>query len=187
MKSVISVIALAAALSACGKNPADQAARDHGGAQPSLAYSTPSASKATEDDDARNAPVAKADDGKPIWTANRQHTAQQNAQAAFERNGEAFGVKDVDGFIAKAHAFTGHPPAGVQKISRANGDVELYDAKTNVFAVVSKEGAPRTMFKPDNGSAYWDKEMAKGGDKGDGDKTKGARVSKKKSKDQDDS
>ena len=28
----------------------------------------------------------------------------------------------------------------------------------NVFAVANKDGAPRTMFKPDEGRAYWDKQ-----------------------------
>jgi pyocin large subunit-like protein len=196
MKSVMSVIVLAAVLAGCNKNPADQSARDHSGAQPSASYampSTSSGSKVAEQSDARDAPVPKAADGKPIWTANRQRTAEQNAQAAFERNGEAFEAKDVDTFVAKAHAFTNHPPSGVQKISRANGDTELYDAKTNIFAVVSKEGAPRTIFKPDNGSAYWDKEMAKnsdnsgGGYKSKGDyKSDGERTSKRKTHGQDD-
>jgi hypothetical protein len=199
MKSVMSVIVLAAALAGCGKNPADQAARDHGGAQPSASYAFPKSggdSKLADQggvSDARDAPAPKAADGKPIWTANRQRTAEQNAQAAFERNGETFDAKDLDAFVAKAHAFTNHPPAGVQKISRANGDVELYDAKTNVFAVVSKEGAPRTMFKPSNGSAYWDKEMAKNNDNSGGYKSKGdykssgaGTASKRKTRNQDD-
>ena len=190
MKSVMGVVVLAVALSGCGKNPADQAARDHSGAQPAASYAFPKSdgdAKASEQADARDAPVPKAHDGKPLWTANKRHTAEENAQYAFQRDGDAFGAKDLDDFVAKAHAFTSHPPAGVQRISRTNGDVELYDAKTNVFAVVSKDGAPRTMFKPDNGAAYWDKELAKNSDQGDsGYKTKGdaKRASKRKAKDE---
>ncbi len=51
------------------------------------------------------------------------------------------------------HAFVDTPPTGVQKVARANGDALLYDAKTNTFAVVSKTGAPRTMFKPRDGAS----------------------------------
>ena len=31
----------------------------------------------------------------------------------------------------------------------------FYDAKDNIFAVANKDGAPRAMFKPDQGQAYW--------------------------------
>ena len=32
----------------------------------------------------------------------------------------------------------------------------MYDrGSANVFAVVSRDGAPRTMFKPRDGAAYW--------------------------------
>ena len=57
--------------------------------------------------------------------------------------------------VAKAHAFVDTPPHGVETLTRDNGDKLLYDAKANVFAVVSREGAPRTMFKPRDGAAYW--------------------------------
>ena len=80
---------------------------------------------------------------------------------AFDRNGEAFGAKDVDDFVRKVHAFVDTPPAGTSRLTRANGDVLLYDAKSNVFAVVTRQGAPRTMFKPDNGAAYWDEQKTR--------------------------
>ena len=191
MKAVISVVLAAACVAACSKDPTAQAARDHSGAQAAQASFntyTPKARTAPDDaedgSDARDAPVPKAQDGKPIWTANKRHTAEENAQYAFGRNGDALGAKTLDDFVAKAHAFVNHPPAGVEKISRSNGDTELYDAKTNVFAVVSKDGAPRTIFKPDNGPDYWAKEEAKGGAFGS-DKPKGRNASRKGGKDQD--
>ena len=63
--------------------------------------------------------------------------------------------------MAKAHAFVDSPPSGVQKVERANGDALLYDAKTNTFAVVTKAGAPRTMFKPRDGASYWQQQVAR--------------------------
>jgi pyocin large subunit-like protein len=110
--------------------------------------------------DRRDDPVPLVD-GKPMWSANRRYSAEENAQRAFDRNGEAFGAKDVDDFVGKAHAFVSHPPRGALTLTRANGDVMIYDPKENVFAVASKAGAPRTMFKPDNGKAYWDEQTAK--------------------------
>jgi pyocin large subunit-like protein len=46
-------------------------------------------------------------------------------------------------------------------MARSNGDALLYDAKTNTFAVVTKAGAPRTMFKPRDGAAYWEQQVAR--------------------------
>ena len=110
--------------------------------------------------ESRNAPVRELD-GRPIWSASRRGTAEENAQRAFDRNGETFGARDLDDFVRKAHAFIETPPAGTQRLTRANGDVLLYDPKGNVFAVASKDGAPRTMFKPDEGAAYWDEQKSR--------------------------
>lgn len=100
-------------------------------------------------------------DGKPMWSSSRQGTAQENAAKSFERNGEDFGARDLDAFVKKAHAFVDHPPAGTQTLKRSNGDTLFYDPKGNVFAVANREGAPRTMFKPDEGAAYWDEQKAR--------------------------
>ena len=117
----------------------------------------PSTPRQTE---SRNAPVRELD-GRPIWSASRRGTAEENAQRAFDRNGEAFGAKNLDDFVRKAHAFVENPPAGTQRATRPNGDTLLYDPKGNVFAVASKDGAPRTMFKPDEGAAYWDEQKSR--------------------------
>jgi pyocin large subunit-like protein len=97
-------------------------------------------------------------EGKPVWSASKRFSAEENAQRAFERNGEAFGARSIDQFIKKAHAFVDHPPKGTQTLTRANGDTLFYDPRENVFAVANKAGAPRTMFKPDDGPAYWEKQ-----------------------------
>jgi pyocin large subunit-like protein len=111
--------------------------------------------------DPRDAPVPLATDGKPMWAANRKHTAQENADYQFNKNGKDFGATSEAEYVAKAHAFADAPPAGVKRIARSNGDALLYDAKTNTFAVVTKAGAPRTMFKPRDGGAYWDQQVAR--------------------------
>ena len=138
------------ALAACDNGPS--AVAQGGQAQAGLERPTPA--RPVEQADAREAPVPRVD-GKPMWSASRRYTAEENAQRAFDRNGEAFEAKNVDDFVRKAHAFVTEPPAGAQTLTRANGDVLIYDAKSNVFAVKTAEGAPRTMFKPDDGAAYW--------------------------------
>lgn len=138
-------------LAACDNGPS--AVAQSGEARPASERSTET-ERPVEQADAREAPVPRVD-GKPMWSASRRYTAEENAQRAFDRNGEAFGAKDVDDFVRKAHAFVTDPPAGAQTLTRANGDVLIYDAASNVFAVKTGEGAPRTMFKPDDGAAYW--------------------------------
>ena len=108
--------------------------------------------------DHRKDVVAAAEDGKPMWAPSRRSSADDGAQRAFERNGQVFETKSVDQFVRKAHAFVGHPPKGTLTITRKNGDTLFYDPKANTFAVANKDGAPRTMFKPDDGMAYWEKQ-----------------------------
>ena len=110
--------------------------------------------------DPRDAPV-KLVAGKPYWAANRTRTAEENAERSFQSNGQAFAAKSTDDYVAKVHAFVSDPPKGAETLKRANGDLLIYDPKDNVFAVVSREGAPRTMFKPDEGAAYWDEQKTR--------------------------
>lgn len=110
--------------------------------------------------DPRDAPV-KLVAGKPYWAANRTRTAEENAERSFRSNGPAFEAQSTEDYVAKVHAFISDPPKGAETLKRANGDLLIYDPKGNVFAVVSREGAPRTMFKPDEGAAYWDEQKTR--------------------------
>lgn len=114
----------------------------------------PATSSTRQASDPRDAPVRLVS-GRPLWAANRSRSAEENAQRGFERFGEAFAAADVDDYVRKTHAFVAKPPAGAQTLKRANGDTLIYDPASNVFAVVTRAGAPRTMFKPDDGADYW--------------------------------
>ncbi|MBX3483685.1 hypothetical protein [Phenylobacterium sp.] len=165
-RTILLAAAAALALSACDNGPSAVAGkRQAAGTQMAEAASGPEAyatapSPRTDDDgdaprvDHRNDPV-KLVDGRPMWSASRKFSADENARRAFERNGEAFGADNVQAFVKKAHAFVSDPPKGAQTLKRRNGDLLIYDARSNTFAVRSKEGAPRTMFHPDDGAAYW--------------------------------
>jgi hypothetical protein len=155
-------VSAAALLAGCDNGPS---AVRQGGAGPVASANAPAQSVGGGSGDGgggkvdhRKDQVAKADDGKPVWAPSKAKSAEEGAQKAFERNGEAFGAKTLDQYVQKAHAFVGHPPKGTQTLTRKNGDTLYYDPKGNVFAVANKEGAPRTMFKPDDGEAYWEKQ-----------------------------
>ena len=144
--------------------PAPKAGERADGAEaatpPSSSASSSSAAFEPRGDDPRDAPVRQVA-GKPFWAANRTRTAEENAQRGFERNGQAFGASSVDAYVAAAHRFVSDPPPGAQTLTRANGDTLIYDPKGNVFAVVSREGAPRALFKPDDGQIYWEVQKAR--------------------------
>jgi pyocin large subunit-like protein len=142
-----------AVLAGCDNGPSAVAGKQAAGSQMASAERTAPSAEAPQVDH-RKDPV-KLVDGKPVWAASRRYSAEESAQHAFDRNGEAFGARSLDDYVEKAHAFVEHPPKGVETLTRANGDTLFYDAKANVFAVADKAGAPRTMFKPDDGAAYW--------------------------------
>ncbi len=96
-----------------------------------------------------------------VLTANRRETVDEKTRRLFERNGAAFGAATPEAYLAQVEAFTRRPPADVERVTRPNGDVLLYQASTNTFAVVDVEGVPRTMFKPDDGPAYWAEQKAR--------------------------
>ena len=110
---------------------------------------------------AGGAPVAAAtssvaaERARPLLTGNRRETVDAKITRLFERNGSDFGSRTPQDYLAKVQAFTARPPAGTDRIERPNGDVLLYQASTNTFAVVSRDGVPKTMFKPRDGAAYW--------------------------------
>lgn len=145
-------------------------AEDLASARETTAPSDASGQRASrEGDDPRDGPQPMHDDGAPIWSANSRAGAAENAQRQFERNGEDFGADTVDEYVDRAHAFIAKPPAGTERATRArNGDRLFYDPKSNTFLVATREGAPRTMFKPDDGAAYWAKQKQQASRRGGG-------------------
>jgi pyocin large subunit-like protein len=94
----------------------------------------------------------------PLWSSNRKYSTEENARYHFERHGPEFGAKSYDDYMAMVHGFIHSPPDGTEVLKRNNGDTLFYDPKGNVFAVMTKTGAPRTMFRPDDGAAYWNRQ-----------------------------
>lgn len=136
------------ALSACDNGPSAVQTRDRGAeATLTAASGATSAGAATA--------VADAPAEKTALTVNRRETIDAKIARLYERNGADFGARSPEDFLARVRAFTDRPPAGVETAKRPNGDTLYYQAATNTFAVVARDGTPRTMFKPDDGPAYW--------------------------------
>lgn len=91
----------------------------------------------------------------PLWSVSRKYSASDNAHYQFEHHGSEFGVASYEAFLAKVHGFIHSPPSGTETIKRGNGDTLFYNAESNTFAVMTKDGAPRILMKPETGAAYW--------------------------------
>ena len=92
---------------------------------------------------------------KTAVTANRRETVNAKITRLYERNGADFGSRSPEDFLTKVKAFTESPPAGAETVKRPNADTLYYQASTDTFAVVSRDGTPRTMFNPDDGPICW--------------------------------
>jgi hypothetical protein len=139
-------------LAACGNGGSAVETRDRA-ADGAEAVLTSAAGAAADAADAPEKP-------KPVLTANRRETVDAKTARLFETNGADFGAASAEDYLAKVQAFTTRPPAGTERVERPNGDVLLYQASTNTFAVVSREGVAKTMFKPRDGAAYWAEQKA---------------------------
>lgn len=150
MRAMVGMAAVALLLGACGDGGSAVETRDRGAAPEATLTSA-----AVETSTPESTPAPK-----PVLTANRRETADAKVQRLFERNGADFGARTREEYVQKVAAFTERTPAGVERVERPNGDVLLYQASTNTFAVVSREGVPKTMFKPREGQTYWAEQKA---------------------------
>lgn len=141
-----------ALLAACGNGGSAVETRDRAadGAEAVLTSAAGPAAAAAEVSSA--APAA--------LTANRRESVDAKTERLFRTNGADFGAATAGEYLDKVRAFTTRPPAGTERVERPNGDVLLYQASTNTFAVVSREGVAKTMFKPRDGAAYWAEQKA---------------------------
>ena len=106
-----------------------------------------------------------APDGTERWSSQSGRTSAENAREhAVGKRGHAkeFGLTDRE-YVDAANDFVSNPPKTAEIFVRESGEVMIYDPPTNTFAVRTPEGVPATMFKPDSGSTYWVKELAKHG------------------------
>ncbi|MBB5747306.1 S-type pyocin family protein [Brevundimonas variabilis] len=144
---IVAGVAVFAVLGGCDNGPSAVATRDR---SPEVADVAVISNAANPD-----ALTARALPEPTVLTANRRETVDAKILRLYERNGADFGARSPEDFVARVEAFTKNPPAGVEKVSRPNGDTLLYQASTNTFAVVARDGTARTMFKPDDGPTYW--------------------------------
>jgi pyocin large subunit-like protein len=96
--------------------------------------------------------------GAHLWTAKKKVSHVQNAFRHFKDHGAEFGANNAVDYVRRAHDFLNNSPAGTLTKTRPNGDVLKYHPSSNTFGVMDKCGQPRTMFKPDDGIDYWNRQ-----------------------------
>ena len=147
-KMKLGLVGLAALITAgCGNGDSAVETRDRSAEAPDTVLA-----RASLDESSASTTVT---DTKPVLTANRRETVDAKTARLFQTNGADFDSATPEAYLAKVEQFTRNPPAGTDRVERPNGDVLLYQASTNTFAVVSRDGVPKTMFKPRDGASYW--------------------------------
>lgn len=146
IRIMMSAAAAALALAGCERSSAVETRDRAAEAAPTVALTSGAG---------ETAPAEAAAEAKPAVTANRRETVDAKIERLFQRNGAAFGARTAEDYLARVEAFTTRPPRDAETVKRPNGDTLIYQASTNTFAVVARDGTPRTMFKPDDGAAYW--------------------------------
>jgi RHS repeat-associated protein len=93
--------------------------------------------------------------GAKLWSKTKKMSSVQNAYGHFKKHGaefpEFYNAKQyVEGTISFLH----NSPSGTLMKVRG-GDILKYHPATNTFGVITSEGVPKTMFRPDDGMDYW--------------------------------
>lgn len=105
------------------------------------------------------AAVEQTASDKPVVWSHGAGGVARNGEAHWEKHGSEFPeFHSAAEYEQGAQTFVGSPPPGTLTKKRENGDTLFYNPASNTFAVATQNGAPRTMFRPNNGQAYWDRQ-----------------------------
>lgn len=97
--------------------------------------------------------------GGRIWSSKSTTTAVKNALEHWNKHQKEFPeINNAKQYAEKANSFVSNPPIGTLTKNRPNGDTMYYDPSSNTFAVATKNGEPRTMFRPTDGMNYWNRQ-----------------------------
>lgn len=97
-------------------------------------------------------------DSALLWSHGRDG-ADANAQEHWEKHGSEFPEDHSEqDYVREANGFVHYPPPGTLTKHDSRGDTLFYQPSTDIFAVMDREGEPRTFFKPNNGMEYWSRQ-----------------------------
>jgi filamentous hemagglutinin len=94
--------------------------------------------------------TSESSTSKQDWTSTKKLTSNENIKKHFSDHSSDFpNLKTEKSYVDATKKFLNNPPTGTLTKIRANGEVVLYHPDTNTFAIATKNGTPKTMYKPD--------------------------------------
>ncbi|QBK05304.1 filamentous hemagglutinin N-terminal domain-containing protein [Hylemonella gracilis] len=95
------------------------------------------------------------------WTVGKPGESALNLATHWEKHKLEFpSLQSSNEYYRAAQEFIANPPAGtLTKIIDGSGDVLFYNPTTNIFAVRTVDGLPRTMFRPNPASHRFNSNM----------------------------
>ena len=106
-----------------------------------------------------NSAIVGKNKNTQIWTETKKFDSVPNAYNHWKKHGKEFPeLQNAKQHVDATHSFVTSPPAGTLTKTRTNGDTLYYNPATNTFATKDAKGVPRTMFKPEKGMEYWNKQ-----------------------------
>lgn len=94
-----------------------------------------------------------------LWSSTKNKSAVENAFGHFKKHKSEFPeFQNAKQYAEGTKKFLNNPPKGTLTKTNSRGDTLRYDPNTNTFGVLSKDGAPRTMFRPKDGIDYWNEQ-----------------------------
>ncbi len=83
-----------------------------------------------------------------IWSETKKRSSVTNAYKHWKDHGNEFPeLNNAKEYVDRAHNFLRDPSALSR--TRPNGEILKYDSRSNTFGSYTKDGIPKTLFKPD--------------------------------------
>jgi pyocin large subunit-like protein len=81
----------------------------------------------------------------------------------FQKHGAEFGRISVDEYLRAAQTLRDRPAGGdILESVRADGVVTRFDRGSGAFLACDRDGVIRTFFRPNDGEAYFQRQLKRG-------------------------
>lgn len=111
-----------------------------------------SASKSSKNNTVSTSDAPSVETSKARWTSDNLIKHWKKHKKEFPE------YKSAAEYGNAALRFFENPPEDTLFKKRSNGDNLYYHPPRNLFGVTTKDGIPKTFFKPNNGIKYWNKQ-----------------------------
>jgi hypothetical protein len=94
--------------------------------------------------------------GKKIWSSTNKRTSVQNAFKHWKDHRSEFPeLCNAKQYVERSRSLFLHSEKTLTKV-RNNGEILHYQPISNTFGAFTKDGVPKTMFRPLKGIHYWE-------------------------------